>query len=113
MFAFELVIALPDCPFVLVCGVPGLGSVKASTVSADKPCSEHAVAAVLSAELFSPRDFHLHKLPILRRYDGIVRMLDKVLWDFTFIGFHLFLKKVYREGLLVGTAGLEPATSCL
>ena len=48
----ELFVALPYRPFVLACGVPGLGTEETAAIFADEPCSEYAVSAVPSTEGF-------------------------------------------------------------
>ena len=90
----ELFVALPYRPFVLACGVPGLGTEETAAIFADEPCSEYAVSAVPSAEALSPCHLKLYQLPILRRDDGIVGMLYVVLRNFAVVFLHLVLKEI-------------------
>ncbi len=96
----ELFVALPYRPFVLACGVPGLGTEETAAIFADEPCSEYAVSAVPSTEGFSSCHLKLHQFPILRWDDSIVGMLDVVLRNFAVVFLHLVLKEVYRKLLL-------------
>lgn len=100
VFTLELIVALPDGASVFVRGVPGLGSEEPTAVFTDKPCTEHAVAAVLPLKAFSSSHLKLNKLPIFRRDDGFVGMLDVVLRHFTFVWLYLFLQKIDCERLL-------------
>lgn len=97
----DLIVALPHRPLIFVCRVPGLRTEEPAAVFADKPCSEYAVSAVPPAEGFSPCHLKLHQFPIFRRDNGIVGMLDVVLWNFAVVFLHLVLKEIYREFLLV------------
>lgn len=100
MFTFELIIALPDRPAVLVGRVLHLCSVVSAAVTADDGGGESAFGAEPPTQLFSPGDFCLHQIPFVWIDDGWVAVLHIVLRYFALIGLHFLLQEIHSESFL-------------
>lgn len=65
VFPFELVIALPYCPAVLIRGMPHLGSVESTAVPADNGSGEYTVGDVPLAQFLPSGNLGLHQIPFV------------------------------------------------
>ena len=70
MIARVLVVAMPDNPAVLICGVPSLASEVSSAVAADDPVGKRGLSAVAVSEFLPGFDLQLYQLEYLFRHDG-------------------------------------------
>ena len=75
-FVLEFPIALPDHPAVFAVGVPDLGSVYTSAVTADDLTGEGGEAVMPPSQLLPPGNLHLNRFPFGRLDDGWVAALN-------------------------------------
>ena len=96
----ELPIALPNHAAVLAVGMPDLGAVAATAVTADQAGGEHPAAAVVEAHTFAPSELGLHHIELMGLDDGLVALLDPILLHFAFVDLPLFTEEINRIALL-------------
>ena len=100
VFTFELVIALPDYPAILVRAVPDLRAEVMTAIAADQPGGKDAFAAVAPAQRFSPGDLLLHPIKQERVDDRLMAVFYVILRDLSLIDLHPTLDEIYRKFLL-------------
>lgn len=100
LFVFVLLVALPDRPLVDIVGVPDLGAVPATAVTALDLPGEEVDTAVPVPALGASGHFTLHHLEGLRINDGLVIALDVILRDLALVGLRFFGQEIHGVTLL-------------
>lgn len=100
MVAFEFAIALPDHPAVFAGRVPHLGAEEIAAVGTDKPRREDTVPAVFVAQCLAAGHLQLNDLPLVRRDDRLMALLDILLRGLALIRFLAFRQEISRNFLL-------------
>ena len=90
VFTLVFAITLPNGSPIFVGRVPYLGPEKLATVGAYEPGGKDAVAAVFPSQAFTPSHFQLNDLPLFRRDDCFMALLNIVLRCFSLIDFLAF-----------------------
>lgn len=98
--AVILVITLPDYSAILTVGMPDLGTVPLSALSAAYLAGEKVDTAVRAPTLLSALQFLLNQFKHLRLNDGLVISLHIVLRDFALVDLFLLGEEIIRIALL-------------
>ena len=100
LIALEFAVTLPDHAAVLAVGMPHLGTVKFSAVTADDLRGKQPGAVMILPNCFSPLELRLYMIPFVRVDDGRVAVLNIVLRYLALIDFHFLLEKIHCEAFL-------------